>query len=217
MSDTGEVGSSCQTCPIDCNKPPTSVEDIEDNTEHKSVEELCKEGCDYYKLRDEDYKKRHPPECNDPPPPDYYLDYGLKYCEKFTNETFHKLSPKGKEWLLKTRCNLQIYLEDGLIENPELELNSKEFRDFAFDTHPNAYLNAGLSDLPPLDLLDIATTVEPKEFTKGETWEQIVKTGWGFTKEKAKDGWEFTKKKAKDGWEFTKEKAKVIWEFFERH
>jgi len=194
MGNTEEVGSSRQSCPIDCNKPPTPIEDIEGNTEHKTVEELCKEGCDYYKLRDKDYKKRHPPECKDPPPPDYYLNYGLKYCEKFTNETRRKLSEIGRRWLSRTRCNLQIALEDTLIENPELELNSKAFRDAAFDTHPDAYLKAGLADLPPSDLLNIASTLESGEFTKVETWKQIIVTGWGFTKKKAEDIGEAIKK-----------------------
>jgi hypothetical protein len=135
--------------------------------------ELCQKGCDYYKMRAEDYESRHTcPECESHPLPDYYLGYGLKYCEKFSNETYGKLSPQGKEWLLKTRCNLQIQLEETLQNKPRIEIDGSELERYAFDMHAKAYLDAGLAELPISDLWDIGWTPEIKEWRNWATWKQ---------------------------------------------
>ncbi|NJO16601.1 MAG: glycoside hydrolase family 19 protein [Thioploca sp.] len=133
--------------------------------------ELCKSGCSYYQKRHDDYVFRHSCCESKSSPPDYYLDYGLKYCEKFTRETYPKLSPEGQQWLKKARCNLQIMMEKGLQNKPELESSSEKFRKFAFNTHPKAYLDAGLADLSPKDWFYISTTPELKEWLKLETWQ----------------------------------------------
>ena len=150
-------------------------------------------GCDYYQKRYDDYVNRH--SCCDEKssPPDYYLEYGLKYCLRFTEETYPNLSLKGQAWLEKARCNLQRMMEQGLQNNPELELDSKQFREFAFDTHPKAYLDAGLADLSLSDWYEIAKTPDIKEWGSWETWEQGAETGWGALKHKAKNAWGWVK------------------------
>ncbi|MCD8031650.1 MAG: hypothetical protein LUF85_12735 [Bacteroides sp.] len=55
----------------------------------------------------------------------------------------------------------------------DIELNNSRFRKFAFATHSNAYLDAGLVRLPLSDKIKIATTPEIKEFLDPETWKQI--------------------------------------------
>jgi hypothetical protein len=150
-------------------------------------------GCDYYQKRYDDYVNRH--SCCDEKssPPDYYLEYGLKYCLRFTEKTYPNLSLKGQAWLEKARCNLQRMMEQGLQNNPELELDSKQFREFAFDTHPKAYLDAGLADLSLSDWYEIAKTPDIKEWGRWETWEQGAETGWGVLKHKAKNAWDWVK------------------------
>jgi hypothetical protein len=138
-------------------------------------EELCQKGCDYYKLRAEDYESRHTcPECETHPLPEYYLGYGLKYCEKFSNEAYEKLSPKGKAWLLKTRCDLQMKMEKALKKNHRLEMDER-FTEEVFNMHSSSYLEAGLADLSPGDLWEIFRTPELNEWTKWETWTQAGK------------------------------------------
>jgi hypothetical protein len=123
---------------------------------------------DYYRWRYDDYVRRHP---NGPPPPDYYLDYGEKYAKRFTNELRPKLSPEGKAWLDRARLNLQEAIERERARDPaafaELEEDADAFRQFAYDTHADAYWNAGLADLPISDLVRIGLTPDIKDlFTK---------------------------------------------------
>jgi len=152
-----------------CDPKPTSIDPTE----------LCKNGCEYYQKRYDDYKARHTcPGCaKHRNPPDYYLNYGKKYCEKFTHETSPKLSPKGKRWLNETRCNLQTKMEEIVQESPELEKDQKALRKAAFDSHPKAYLDAGLADLSVDDLVKIGITPDPSEWLSLDTWKQAVEVG----------------------------------------
>jgi hypothetical protein len=161
------------------------------------AETLCNKagtaGCDYYQKRHDDYVSRH--SCCDEKssPPDYYLEYGLKYCVRFTKETNPNLSPKGQAWLQKARCNLQRMMEDDLQRHPELEQNADKFREFAFDTHPQAYLDAGLADLSLSDWWQIAKTPDIEEWGSLETWKQAFETGGGIANKTAGDAWDWTK------------------------
>ncbi|OQW92191.1 MAG: hypothetical protein BWK78_02395 [Thiotrichaceae bacterium IS1] len=162
-----------------CDPKPTSIDPTE----------LCKKGCQYYQKRYDDYKARHTcPGCaKHRNPPDYYLGYGKKYCEKFTHETYPKLSKEGQQWLNKARCNLQTSMEEGLQEHPELEKNAKAFRKFAFDSHPKAYLDAGLADLGVGDLVNIGLTPDLSEWMSSETWKQAWEVIKGIGDHKKKE------------------------------
>jgi hypothetical protein len=165
----GGVSISCPE-PCRCDDKPTPIDPTQ----------MCQSGCDYYVKREQDFRDRHScPECKDAFPPDYYLNYGLKYCVRFSTETAPKLSPEGQAWLARARCNLQAAMEKGLQQQPDLELNSDGFRKFAFATHPDAYLNAGLSDLSVSDMAKIALTPDLKEWTSLDTWIQAGQVGVG--------------------------------------
>jgi hypothetical protein len=113
---------------------------------------------DYYQQRYDDFVARNP--CAQPP--DYYLEYGEKYADRFDSLNDSDLSPEGLAWRTKTLEALQQAIEDERIADPAkfaaLERDSKEFRRFAFKTHPEAYVHSGLYDLPVQDLLVIALT-----------------------------------------------------------
>ncbi len=124
--------------------------------------------------------------------------YGYKYCVRFTNVLMPKLSPQGKKWLADAKKYLQKYMEEGLIEKnftslhntsfnerygfdkeenitsfyTDIELRNDEFRDFAFATHPDAYLDAGLTSIPIADKMKVTMTPDFKEWGSGATWEQ---------------------------------------------
>ncbi|MCC6559267.1 MAG: DUF4150 domain-containing protein [Polyangiaceae bacterium] len=142
----------------DCNTTPTPA----------PPEVMCH--CDYYQFRHDDFVERMGP-CGKTPP-DYYLDYGLKYCNRFTAELRPKLSDGGKAWLDRARCLLQEYMEDGLMEDPSIEGDSDKFREFAFETHPDAYVDAGLHEISAEDKLEVALTPDMKEWLSADTWEQ---------------------------------------------
>jgi hypothetical protein len=115
---------------------------------------------DYYKFRRDDFQKRYG---KNKKAPTYYMSYGDKYAQRFSSELYPKLSGQGKDWLIKTRYYLQILMENGLADNPAMELDDKTFTDFAFDTHPEAYINGGLLELGFEDKLEIALTPDVQD------------------------------------------------------
>ena len=130
---------------------------------------------DYYHQRYNDFVARNP--CATPP--DYYLGYGGKYYERFMS-LGNKLSPEGQAWCNKTALALQQAIEDKRTSDPEgfakLERDPKAFRDFAFSTHPDAYVNSGLYDLPVQDILTIASTPDIKDVLSQEGIKQSLIT-----------------------------------------
>ena len=115
-------------------------------------------GLDYYQKRADDFRRRNP----GMEPPDYYLEYGDKYANRFASLDRTDLSAEGLEWRDRTLQALQQAIEDKRIEDPEgfaeLERNPQAFREFAYATHPDAYVDSGLYDLPAQDLAVIAAT-----------------------------------------------------------
>jgi len=132
--------------------------------------------CEYYKWRHQNFLERHVTCAHSPP--DYYLNYGYKYCVRFSTKLYPKLTPVGQQWLNQARILLQVYMEQGLSENmaqdKSLELSNTRFRKFSFDTHPNAYWNAGFSSVPWVDRIKIATTPDFKEWLSKDTWSQFL-------------------------------------------
>ena len=138
---------------------------------------------DYYTFRAKDFARRHP----DLPVPDYYLDYGRKYCWRFSEELFPQLSDAGKVWCIETRMNLQLAIEARLLADPgafdALEAAPGALRAFAFDTHPQAYLDAGLADLPVTDLVRISLTPDMEDLATLAGALQATRAGLGVAEE----------------------------------
>jgi hypothetical protein len=114
-------------------------------------------------------------------PPSYYLDYGGKYCTAFTKDLRPKLSPEGQAWCDATALALQDAIESHRAADPlgyvTLEKDDAAFTKFAFETHPDAYLNSGLDELGPGDLLLIGTTPEVADLVGPGGLVQVVDTG----------------------------------------
>lgn len=134
-------------------------------------------------------------------PPSYYVSYGYYYCSTYGAKLYPRLSPQGQAWLRNARKLLQTNLEDGLRQNmigeqiqmssvkpgngslgmtvPQytLELDDDTFKAFAFKTHPMAYLDGGLADLPISDLMKITAQPNIQEWGDIRTWEQAVDSG----------------------------------------
>jgi len=138
---------------------------------------------DYYKIRNSDFKMRN----KDKTPPDYYLSYGDKYVKKFKDETRSKLSDKGKSWLDRTLLNLQNSIEKKLKVDTKIELDPTKFRTYCFDSHPQAYISAGLFKLAPEDLYQIALTPEWRDLLTTESMLQVVEIVKRWSKEKANE------------------------------
>lgn len=119
----------------------------------------------YYRARHDDFAHRYAL-CGFSPPV-YYLGYGGKYVERFTFETNDRLSPEGQEWLTRTRVLLQEAIENERERDPvafdQLERNDAAFTRFAYDSHPDAYWDAGLGELSIFDLANIGLTPDPRD------------------------------------------------------
>ncbi len=136
---------------------------------------------EYYLARKRDFELRHPEE----QAPKYYEVYGNKYLHKFKYDTKYSLSSEGQKWLEKTLVNLQRSMEFAIQKtNGEIENDSNVFQDFAYRTHPAAYIDAGLFDLPISDLIKIGTTPDFGDLLKPSGLEQIIRVGREFVKQR---------------------------------
>lgn len=113
--------------------------------------------CKYYQWRNQDFINRHQG-CDHLTPPDYYLNYGYKYCERFSKDVYPLMGPQGKKFLTNVRMILQIKLEALLKSNSSVELSNDKFRDAVFATHRSAYEEAGVVTLNPAEQVVIGLT-----------------------------------------------------------
>jgi hypothetical protein len=144
-------------------------------------------------------------------PPSYYVSYGYYYCSHYGAELFPKLSSAGQAWLRSARWHLQNNMEDGLNQNMRagairihsrkpgnggfsmdvpkymLELKDETFIEFAFKTHPLAYLDGGIAHLPLTDLYSIMRQPKLQEWGSWGTYQQVGSTTIGSIKTWASD------------------------------
>jgi len=154
-----------------CNNNPLFFVDL-DGLEPTPYPKALLGSVDYYKWRYNDFIKQNPGE----KAPDYYLNYGNKYIQRFTNETNNQLSKQGKQWLVNARRNLQVAIEDKLKADPTIELRNggNDFKEFAFNSHVDAYWNAGLYKLNTVDLVAIVLTPNFKDLTSEDGMKQAT-------------------------------------------
>jgi len=152
---------TCEKCKEECEKPPV-VAPTEGN-------------CEYYKKRYASFIKRFEKckGCGSYTPPDYYLNYGYKYCTQFMEDTYSKMTPAGKDWIKRTLYRLQLKMEEGLKYTNECD--NMAMRKMAFDSHVPAYNPKEMSNLPLSDLSKIGITPDHEEWWgsgSGMTWQQ---------------------------------------------
>lgn len=139
----------------------------------------------YYKCRMLDFVYRNPT-LKIPP---YYPSYGNKYVQRFRFETMNSLSPQGREWLTQTLRFLQEAIEKKLDQNPaafaDLERHPEKLQAFAYETHPDAYLKAGLEKLGFVDLSIISTTPDATDIWTRLGIAQVIEVAKGLAKQKA--------------------------------
>lgn len=131
---------------------------------------------EYYLERYEDFRMRNP----DLPAPEYYLDYGLKYFDRF-HANKPNMDPVTQGWIDRTGMALQVSIEDARIADPaafaELERNGEAFREFAYATHPDAYVDSGLHQVPFGDRIAIGLTPDFGDLANYAGVAQVVETG----------------------------------------
>ena len=122
----------------------------------------------YYIARARDYQIRYGK--NDVP--QYVIEYGAKYMFRFKYETRNELTDiTAINWLDDTLYNLQDSLEEILYKYPKCEdLDSDESGSLykkAFESHVDAYLNAGFCNLNLAEWIDIGRTPDRKDIAGG--------------------------------------------------
>jgi hypothetical protein len=159
-----------------------SVEDVEEHYRQKPgakptwiKDELGK--TEYYEKRAKDFKERNPGE----KAPDYYREYGDKYVKRF-DKLKPELSKDGQKWMERTKDLLQVKMESGLRSGEWDESKPEELKEKAYDSHSDAYLEAGLADLPQEDIEKIVGVVDRLDMTNGsaikESLEVLKETGF---------------------------------------
>ncbi len=133
---------------------------------------------DYYTARARDFEARHTTAPH-LAPPNYYLAYGDKYVRRFTDRLRPRLSPAGQGWLDLTSFLLQWQIEERRKTNPaefiRLEENPVAFKQFAYSTHAEAYIRAGIAHLSPKEWCLIALTPDLGDILCLEGIRQVVK------------------------------------------
>ncbi len=135
----------------------------------------------YYIARARDYQIRNKTNKI----PEYYIEYGNKYMFKFKYETKNLLSSQGKDWSDKTLRYLHQAMESELQKSKvDMENDSWKLKNFAYETHPKAYIDAGLFDLSKEDWFRIVKTPDFADLSTPSGLEQIIKVGWEFIKQR---------------------------------
>jgi len=124
----------------------------------------------YYSWRAEDFMTR----CSEFDIPEYYMEYGDKYANRFKYETRPKLSEAGQRWLDRVLRCLQEFMENQLSQFPFIELDREAFTRFAFESHVCAYQTAGFKDLPFQDLILIAFTPDIRDLFRENGRKQFL-------------------------------------------
>lgn len=136
---------------------------------------------DYYLERYKDFRRRNPGD----KAPDYYLNYGLKYFDRFSALRPMVSNPTQK-WIDKTAVKLQQKMEAPNAANganfAAMERDPEKFKDFAYGTHPSAYLEGGLANVPPQDLGTIPFVPDVGDLATVDGVSQAVETGIGYGK-----------------------------------
>ncbi|MDD3311958.1 hypothetical protein [Pseudodesulfovibrio sp.] len=161
-----------------------SVRDVEEHYKQKPgvkptwiKDELGKTG--YYEKRAKDYEERNPGKNA----PAYYREYGDNYVRRF-DKLKPELSEKGQTWMEKTKNLLQFKMESGLRSGEWDESKPEELKKKAYDSHSEAYLEAGLAELPQEDIDKIIGTVDATGMWHLDAFRESLEVGKGIWQKK---------------------------------
>lgn len=118
----------------------------------------------------------------------YPLAYGKAYNKAFMENEALMADDTTRAWIEQTGTALQEAITDYIVQRYEAgtleQLTEPELREFAFDSHPKAYVESGLTNvvLDAPELLDNIVAVPGREFLPGSgnmlpSLEQAVVTG----------------------------------------
>jgi hypothetical protein len=168
-----------------------STKDVEEHYKQKPgseptwvKDELGK--TEYYEKRAKDFEERNPGK----KAPDYYREYGDKYVKRF-DKLKPELSKEGQEWMERTKDRLQFKMEAGLRSGEWDESKPEELKKNAYDSHSEAYLEAGLVDLPQGDIDKVIEVVDRMDMVDPKALKESLQVEWEMIKqEKYNKAWD---------------------------
>ena len=89
----------------------------------------------------------------------YLMNFVGKYCNRFTQVTYPRLSVFGKVWLEGVRECLINNMENGYYDGESCE----EIEERGIEDHISCYVDTGICSLPVSDWLNILGTIPPNE------------------------------------------------------
>jgi hypothetical protein len=101
----------------------------------------------------------------------YPLGYGRRYCQLFYGNAELKTSPATRDWVHKTLLMLQVAIKNFVLQRFRRgtlgRLTEPEFRQAAFDSHPEAYTEGGLAMVAVVapTMIPVIATIPRLEFT----------------------------------------------------
>ena len=107
--------------------------------------------CSYYKCLEEEAQ------CG---PTGYLIDFVGKYCTRFMQVTYPRLSVFGQVWMDGVRECLIYNMDTGYEAGESCESIEKR----GIDDHITCYVNTGICSLPLGDWVKILSTISPTEF-----------------------------------------------------
>jgi hypothetical protein len=105
-------------------------------------------------------------------PDGYLLGYGARYAQRFYDQTRPRMSARGQRWIDDVLLCLQRDLRDSIDESTSCD----DIRTIAFDLHPGCYVDAGFCTLPLTDILQVAWTIDLRDWASGDSLRQVVHT-----------------------------------------
>ena len=123
---------------------------------------------EYYLFRSDNFTLRANAMSIKQTAPEYYLNFGFKYANRFLNEVSPELTETGRNWVIETTEILQLDIENKLKEDPDIEFLKDKFEDFVFWTHPAAYLKTGFFSLPARDIVKIVSAIDANDLFRFE-------------------------------------------------
>lgn len=109
----------------------------------------------------------------------YGREYGDKYVKRF-DKLKPELSREGQGWLEKTKDLLQFKMESGLRSGDWDESKPEELKKKAYDSHSEAYLEAGLGDLPQEDIDKVIKVVDRMDMLDLKALKESLQVGGEF-------------------------------------
>ncbi len=90
----------------------------------------------------------------------YLLNFVGKYCNRFTQVTYPRLSDFGKVWMSTVRECLIYNMEEGYFEGE----TCKSIEERGIRDHISCYVDSGICSLPLRDWFSVVSTISPGEF-----------------------------------------------------